>query len=720
MLSNINISNLENSKDNSSIYTDACENSIQLEQVYLKNHEIESNNNNLNIDDEKNKKENENNDININKGENFKLLNEFLEVNESENPNISKKEIDDNNSKDQFILNYNNMNYINEMKKEQKKNSINNRYILNQNINCNNINKINLSNVNIIINNNEKFKEENINYKGRLNNFPNIELNNNNNDVSNKSIKEINKETENNNINEKDLNNVYKIEENVKNDSNMNESLNKNLNNSKLTANNNLKKNNSNFSSSCNLDFNLFNDFQNITIITRKKKKGASNNVSKSTVAIPNKSLSFLSNENSHMINKIKFEDIVYNQIDLNYLKHLRIIPIKSKKKGKRYLKTLLELQHFFVDSSDIRVIKISEDGKFIAVGLQNGKIKLYEILGYDYNKYEASYNKKNIMEYLNFIKEKAYKSLEGHKEDVIDLSWSPFYYYLLLSCSVDGYVILWNINLSQQNSKIECFNHEKIVTCVSFSPTEKNIFITGCLDKIVRIWNIQNISIEESKTNDINSNNIDIYEKYNKEYFNIEEKITSISFDPRGKEILIGTHNGKIIKYELKGEKYCFKESFTCRNRIGKNSFGKKITSIQFFNKNYAVISSCDSRIRLLSMNDGKIICKYKGYSNENSMIKSCIDYDYDIIISGSEDGFVYVWDIYNIDDNKKNANYEYFKPYAKEKVQCSLIVPEKIYCNFMKKIIKITNKLFISSIIINATDKGRLEILLNIEDEN
>ena len=100
--------------------------------------------------------------------------------------------------------------------------------------------------------------------------------------------------------------------------------------------------------------------------------------------------------------------------------------------------------------------------------------------------------------------------------------------------------------------------------------------------------------------------------------------------------------------------------------------------------------------------------------------MIKSCIDYNYDIIISGSEDGFVYVWDIYNIDKDKRNSNYEYFKPYLKEKIQCSLIVPEKIYCNFMKKIIKITNKLLISSIIINATDKGRLEILLNIDDEN
>ena len=701
MLSNINISNLENSNCNSSIYSDACENSFQLEQQYKKNHELEDNKINNNINNLKNI--NENNDINDNKNENFKILDNILDINDLDNQNISKKEI--------------NFNFNDETKREKKEKNINNRYFVNKNINYKNINKINLSNINIIINNN-KNNIENINSKNKNNNFQNIQFNNISTKTIN-SIKEEKKEKEKENTTLKNTQNDNKKEEYMINNPNTNESINKNINNSKLSENNNIKKNIINFSSTSNLDLNLFNDFENITIISKKRKKDISNNISKSTVIIPNKQLSFSSNENSLTSNKIKFEDISYNQIDLNYLKHLRIIPIKSKKKGKGYLKILLELQHFYVDSSDIRVIKISEDGKFLSVGLENGKIKLYEILGNDYDKFDISYSKKNIMEYLNFIKEKAYKCLEGHKEDIIDLSWSPFYYYLLLSCSIDGFVILWNVNLSEQKSKIECFNHEKIVTCVSFSPTEKNIFITGCLDKVIRIWDIKDISLEKKEDN-IKSNKYDVYEKYNKEYFNIEEKITSLNFDPTGKEIIIGTHNGKIIKYELKGNKYYYKGSFTCRNRLGKNSFGKKITSIEFFNKNYAIISSCDSRIRLLSINDGKIICKYKGYLNENSMIKSCIDYNYDIIISGSEDGFVYVWDIYNIDKDKRNSNYEYFKPYLKEKIQCSLIVPEKIYCNFMKKIIKITNKLLISSIIINATDKGRLEILLNIDDEN
>ena len=704
MLSNINISNLENSFSKTSIYSDACENSFQVEQQYIKIHKSDNINNN------EIKSLNENNFVNVNKSEELKLLNKIFENNDLDN-NIFSNE----------CLTQNNLNSKNKDTKEKMINNINNRYIINKNINCNNINKINLSNVNIIINN-DKEKKENINNK-RLDNI--LEISKKIKNISSKSIKSLN--TINNNNTKRENKSLYEIDnknENYGKENLEKEKLDKDLNininidNSKSIMQNNIKKNNLNFSSMSNIDLNALNDFQNLTIITKKKKKGANNSLSKSIVVAPNKSLSFSSNENSFY--KLKFEDISYNQIDLNYLKHLRIIPIKYKRKGKKYLKILLELQHFYVDNSTIRVLKISEDGKYLSVGLQNGKIKLYEIIGFDYTKFLVSYNKKNIMEYLNFIKEKAYKSLEGHKEDVIDLSWSPFYYHLLLSSSVDGYVILWNINLEEQKSKIECFNHERIVTSVSFSPTEKNIFITGCLDKIIRIWDINSLLEENESKSNINQNNYDIYEKYNKDYFNIEEKITSINYFPTGDGIAIGTHNGKLIIYELKGDKYFYKASYSCKNRIGKNSFGKKITSIEFVNKNYGIISSCDSRIRLLSMNDGKIIYKYKGYLNENSMIKSCIDYNYDIIITGSEDGFVYVWNIYNQDNIKTNTNYEYFKPYSQEKIQCSLIVPEKIYCNYMKKIFKITNKLMILSIIINATDKGRLEILLNIDDEN
>ena len=323
MLSNINISNLENSNNESSIYSDACENSIQLEQEYKKLQELELN---------KQKKEdvknsiNENNDINVNKIENFKILDKFLENNDLGNKNFSRYELNESYSNNQSLFNKNNMNNNNnEFTKEIKEKKLNNRYILNKNINCNNINKIKLSNVNIIINNNNnREKEEKVNNKYN-NSESNENINENLSNKSTKSIKQFDKENDKNNIVINEIKNDIKKEENLGNNSGINGPLTKNINNSELFVQN-LKKNSLQFSSTSNLDFNIFNDFGNVTIITKRKKKGTSNNVSKSTVLNPNKSISFSVNDNSMASNKCKFENISYNQIDLNYLKHLRII----------------------------------------------------------------------------------------------------------------------------------------------------------------------------------------------------------------------------------------------------------------------------------------------------------------------------------------------------------------------------------------------------------
>ena len=821
MLSKINISNLDNSKNsitNSSIYSDACENSIELEEhcrkmnalKYLKENKKSTEKillNNLN--EKKSFHSFTNNKTHISKTDIYQSFSEEssqidndgikkgdkniyegannININKSNNKYFNREKIEKSEFSD--ILNYrtedlklthDNRNEIFELKKKP----------FNEIINNNNINNLNLSNNNIIINrcprrsirsqNNDKYSnnfvsiQEKNKIKSILNNLfsssnsfsttKNIKKSKNINILSPKDIKKADSVTINNNID----NNKLEFNKNDNSDYNKKENsfeLNKNLNIHELemaksnidfkeqfklkksNTNNEKEKNdtksinsissNINNNSKDNNDINedTSNDLDNVTIITKvnkKKKKNASDMSSNinNYDSIDNKISSLA---NPLLVNSIQFNGIGNNEIDLDFLKSLRTIPIKYKSKSKtKYLKTVLELQNFYIDGAAIHVIKISEDGKYLSAGMSSGKIKLFEIIGFDYNNFEKFYDKENALKYLNFINEKAYKVLNGHSQDVIDLSWSSFHFNLLLSCSLDN-VILWDVNLPEERCRIESFEHTKIVTCISFSPIDEYKFVTGSLDKFVRIWDFHNaLDLSHSQASDNHLNNdhhsldnknnensitLDKLKKYNKLYFNIEGKITAINYFPSGDKIAIGTHNGKVVIYEIKGDKCNYKSSFNCKNRIGKNSFGKKITSIEFFNKNDAVISSCDSRIRLMSMNDGKLIHKYKGYLNENSMIRSCIDYNYDIIITGSDDGFCYVWNIHS--DEKKNLDYEYFKPYPKDLIHCSVIVPEKCYCNFLKKIMKITDKLIVCSIIINASDKGRLEVLLNI-DEN
>ena len=446
----------------------------------------------------------------------------------------------------------------------------------------------------------------------------------------------------------------------------------------------------------------------------------------------------------SFLINYINFEEISQDSLTVNELKskfNLREIPVKRKDipEKDRYIKTLIELQIFNFGDKPIWALKMSKNGKYLAAGNKLGKIRIYETMGYDYDKYQKEYNKKTIVNFLHFVEEKAIKELSEHKSDITDLSWSPYLEDLLLSASVDHFVILWDIS-REDNCCIEKYEHNDLVTCVQFSPTIENIFVTGCFDKYVRLYNISNYinekkgnnvendfnQIEETKNKNKNKNkkikeNISSYSsKKIKDFFNLTDKITAISFFPNGDQLAIGTINGKINIYDILSQQIRYNHSFNCRNRVGKNSLGKKITNITFINKINALITTCDSCIRLIEMNDGKNITKYRGYENEKSMIRATPDLSNDVIISGSENGFSYLWNIVNKKDKKrKNYNYEYFQPFLRDIVECSIIIDEKCFVNYIKKVLKITNRINIISVIINSTDKGKIEVLLNINED-
>ena len=100
--------------------------------------------------------------------------------------------------------------------------------------------------------------------------------------------------------------------------------------------------------------------------------------------------------------------------------------------------------------------------------------------------------------------------------------------------------------------------------------------------------------------------------------------------------------------------------------------------------------------------------------------MIRADVDFSNDIILTGSENGFCYTWKIL-AEDKKylKNYNYESFKPFEKDIVECSIVVDEKCFVNYMKKVLKFTNKINIISMFINSTDNGKIEVLLNINEE-
>ena len=159
--------------------------------------------------------------------------------------------------------------------------------------------------------------------------------------------------------------------------------------------------------------------------------------------------------EQQLQINNIKFYNIKTDELDTNFLKkYLRTIGVTSKRKDpkKNFFKTIIELQNFEIDNSAVWAIKLNVNGKYLAGGCKSGKIKIYEIIDYNYSGFKNSYNKNNIVEYLNFIYETPFKVLDWHKSDIIDLSWSSFFPNFLLSASFDHFVCLRDVSFAEKN----------------------------------------------------------------------------------------------------------------------------------------------------------------------------------------------------------------------------------------------------------------------------
>ena len=686
------LSNKENQSN--SVYSDVCQNEEELEKVLRYSKKLKKQSRNVHKD--KDIKRLDSSHINLHSKD-------FL--NEKNDIKIEFKEDKSKNEKCSLSSEYKSC--YEEKICENKNCNLNiDREIKTlENIeNVNNFEHFDLSTINSnhnLYNNN--FLEENTDFE--INNFFEINFNKRSNKNSEFEFKKKSKKMNEQNM--KSSNSVFSFYNNFNK-----EDLSSNNSNNKLTTFNN-KTFSSLFTSNkyffeSNQKNNINNNCSFNKNIMKDSKDLNNNNISKKEMAI----------------DTIRFEGINKDDIDIEYLSSkLKNIPIKSKKiknEKFKYIKSLYELQDFIAEDSGINIIKIDDEGKYLSIGFKNGIIKIYEIMNYSYQDYKTIYNKNNLKEYFHFINETPFKTLSSHTNEIINLFWLFSSNIFLISSSLDV-VILWNIKPQSNNSCIvKKFYHTDIISCMSINTIYQNMFATGCEDKFIRLWSINKNLLEQSSSyynsNKINNNILNKNKSSECELkeFYVNDEIISINFLQEGDKIAIGTNNGKVLIYSIIPD-INFEYNFNCKNRFGKN-----VTNINFFSSSTCLISSLDSRIRYVNIKDGSIIHKYKGHKNEKINIKIGLDLCNDVVISGSENGYCYLWNVFGEDNNiVKNYSYEYYKPFSsKDIINESLIISEKCYVNYFQKILKITNKIIIDSVIINGNDKGRIKILLNIND--
>ncbi|KAK4420345.1 Protochlorophyllide reductase, chloroplastic [Sesamum alatum] len=218
-------------------------------------------------------------------------------------------------------------------------------------------------------------------------------------------------------------------------------------------------------------------------------------------------------------------------------------------------------------------------------------------------------------------LSDKPICSFQGHLDDVLDLSWSKS--QQLLSSSMDKTVRLWDLS---SKSCLKIFSHSDYVTCIQFNPVDDRYFISGSLDAKVRIWSIPDRQVVD--------------------WNDLHEMVTAACYTPDGQGALVGSYKGSCRLYNTSENKLLQKSQINLQNKK-KKSHQKKITGFQFApgSTSEVLVTSADSRIRVLDGVDLDLVHKFKGFRNANSQISASLTSNGKYVVSASEDSYVYVW---------------------------------------------------------------------------
>ncbi|KAL8968098.1 MAG: hypothetical protein Q9197_005059 [Variospora fuerteventurae] len=125
------------------------------------------------------------------------------------------------------------------------------------------------------------------------------------------------------------------------------------------------------------------------------------------------------------------------------------------------------------------------------------------------------------------------------------------------------------------------------------------------------------------------------------------------------GHEVVTGSVDGRMRLYDLRmgmmyadiiGRKLLMSSStIPLCDAEAFPAYLDPITSIQQTSDGNAVlVSTLDSTIRLMDKSNGQMLQSYKGHLNKDYRIRSCLGPGDSMVISGSEDGKIYAWDLF------------------------------------------------------------------------
>lgn len=112
------------------------------------------------------------------------------------------------------------------------------------------------------------------------------------------------------------------------------------------------------------------------------------------------------------------------------------------------------------------------------------------------------------------------------------------------------------------------------------------------------------------------------------------KDSVTSVFI--KNFEIITGSVDGRLRTYDLRA------------GQLSTDVIGHPITSVwQSLDNNCTLVSTLDSTIRLFDKANGGLLQTFKGHVNTEYRIRSCLGQADKYVLSGSENGRLFTWDL-------------------------------------------------------------------------
>ncbi|KAA8900731.1 WD40-repeat-containing domain protein [Sphaerosporella brunnea] len=204
--------------------------------------------------------------------------------------------------------------------------------------------------------------------------------------------------------------------------------------------------------------------------------------------------------------------------------------------------------------------------------------------------------------------------SYSGHGYSVLSLACSHDN-TVFASSGGDKLVFLWDVSTGTTVRRFE--GHWGQINAVAFN-ADSSVLVSGSYDATVRFWDLKSQAKKPVQTLE-----------------DAKDAVSDVVL--YGHEVLAASVDGRVRAYDLRMGR-CFVDVVS----------PAPLTCVRVSRDGRAMlVSALDGTVRLLDRDNGGLLKAYKGHKNSELRVRCAFAQAEEFVVSGSEDGEVWVWDL-------------------------------------------------------------------------